>query len=113
MLNKKTSISDEYRKCFPKEKLHIERIKLEESVYLSTMFLRKTEGDTYINPEEFSHSGYFVKRWGETAINDYKHLLAFLNSHQELGSIYVRRHYPLYPNIHQTMRNTSIANRVW
>ena len=114
MLNERTSISDEYRKCYPKEKMNIKRIRLVESTYRQTVLLRKTKGDTYLPPKEFSKPEYFFERWGATAINDYQHLLAFLKSPQELGGIYVRRHYPPYnQNRHQTMRNTSIANNIY
>ena len=114
-VNKHTSVSDDYQKCYPKENMHIQRIKLEESTYHETMRLRKKEGDAYLSPEAFSRPEYFIIRWGAVAHNDYHHLKAFINSNNpEFGSIYKRRNYrPHNQYQHQTMRNTNFANHIY
>ena len=113
MLNERSSVAEEYRSFYPKEKARIQRIKLEESVYRTSVFYRKQTG-AHIDPDDFDKTEYFLKRWGATVLNDYEHLMRFLNVPRQLGSIYVRRHYPpFYQRFHQNMRNTSIANQVY
>ena len=112
-LNENNSVADQYKKCYPKEKAQIQRIKLEESVYRTSTVYRKQVG-TRIAPEEFSNLEYFFKRWGSAVLYDYEQLMQFLKVPRQFGSIFIRRHYPPYlPKFHQTMRNTSIANQVY
>ena len=112
-LNENNSVADQYKKCYPKEKAQIQRIKLEESVYRTSTVYRKQVG-TRIAPEEFSNLEYFFKRWGSALLYDYEQLMQFLKVPRQFGSIFIRRRYPPYlPKFHQTMRNTSIANQVY
>ena len=113
-VNEQSSVADEYKKYYPKEKARIQTIKLEESIYRQTIFLQKQDGP-HIDPSEFNQPEYHLKRWGPTFLNDREHLIQFLKVPRPFGSIYVRRHYPLYAaqQLHQTMRNTSIANQVY
>ena len=110
-----SSVSDEYLKIYPYEKLHASRIAYEEHSYRTLVLKQKYSQTPYIPESDFSRPEYFVKRWGASAMADRDHLLDFIyEDGRKTGDIYERRVYPPYsPFVYQTMRNTSIANQVY
>ena len=74
--------------------------------------LKQEKNGPFIESKEFEKPESFVTRWGPVVYNDLEHLNKFLEALQ-LGSIYIRRHYPPIAPHFQTMRNTSIANQVY
>ena len=111
LLNEHNSVANEYKKCYPKEKVRIQRIKQEEDVYRLEILKQEKIGP-FIESKEFEKPESIVTRWVPVVYNDLEHLKKFLEAPQ-LGSIYIRRHYPPIAPHFQTMRNTSIANQVY
>ena len=114
-LGNSASVSDEYLKLYPSEKLQASRIKAEELAYRSLIFEEKRNETPHIPESDFTRPEYFTKRWGASAIVDSKHIIDFIYEEgRKTGDIYERRVYPPYnPFVYQTMRNTSIANQVY
>ena len=111
MINERSLVSEEYRKCYPDEEDRVKLIKSKEEYVLLVSY--KKVGAVLVFAREFYTYQNILHRWGVISA-DYDHLNEFLESQPQLGSIYVKRTYHCFNTyVHQTMRNTSTADQIY